>query len=156
MDDERPVRRRRLAPRTSSEVDLPALGTFYKTGFTYEAWVLKQSTKVDVGVLGTWVLSRRADALGRPLAGRYRLTLGGTSATTSTPAGRPPVGQWQHVAATYDGTIARIYIDGVEAASTTFTGNVGNSNTWRIGAYGSRRPASSTGSSTMSGSTTAR
>ena len=31
---------------------------------------------------------------------------------------------------------ARFYIDGVEVASRPSTGDVGNSNTWRIGAYG--------------------
>ena len=36
-------------------VDLTPLGTFYKTGFTYEAWVKKRTTKVDVTVLGSWV-----------------------------------------------------------------------------------------------------
>ena len=35
----------------------------------------------------------------------------------------PTVGQWEHVAATYDGTTARFYVDGVEVASRTFTGN---------------------------------
>ena len=30
-------------------VDPPALGTFYKTGFTLEAWVYKQTSKKDVG-----------------------------------------------------------------------------------------------------------
>ena len=37
----------------SDRVDLPALGTFYATGFTYEAWVRKQGSKKDVAVLGT-------------------------------------------------------------------------------------------------------
>ena len=40
------------------------------------------------------------------------------------------------MAATYDGTTARMYIDGTEVANKVFTGNVGNSNAWRIGAYG--------------------
>src|SRR4029453_7029485 len=39
---------------TNARVDLPALGTFYKTGFTFEAWVKKSGTKVDDGILGTW------------------------------------------------------------------------------------------------------
>ena len=35
---------------TTNEVDLAGLGTFYKTGFTLEAWVQKQTaTKNDVG-----------------------------------------------------------------------------------------------------------
>src|SRR5215218_9707086 len=31
----------------SARVDLPALGTFYKTGFTLEAWVKRASNKTD-------------------------------------------------------------------------------------------------------------
>ena len=49
----------------------------------------------------------------------------------------PIAGQWQHLAATYDGTTARFYIDGVMVASRTVSGGVGTSNIWRIGAYGS-------------------
>jgi fibronectin type 3 domain-containing protein len=124
---------------TSNEVDPPALGTFYKTAFTYEAWVLKQSTKVDVGVVGSWVGSQGGGAMIwiDHLSGRYRLALGTTLGNYVDSGRTPAVGQWQFVAATYDGSVARIYIDGVETASTTFTGNVGDSNTWRIGAYGS-------------------
>ena len=39
---------------TSSEVDPPTLGTFYKTGFTLEAWVYQQTTKVDAADRRTW------------------------------------------------------------------------------------------------------
>src|SRR5262249_5787304 len=40
---------------TSASVDLGALGTFYNTAFTLEAWVQKQSAdKNDVGILGSW------------------------------------------------------------------------------------------------------
>ena len=53
-------------------------------------------------------------------------------------SGQSPVaGQWQHLAATYDGTTARYYIDGTQVASRAVTGGVGDSDTWRIGAYGS-------------------
>ena len=37
--------------------------------------------------------------------------------------------------ATYDGSVARFYIDGTEVASRTITGGFGSANTWRIGAY---------------------
>jgi hypothetical protein len=69
--------------------------------------------------------------------GHYRLTLGATLGNYLDSGISPAIGRWQHVAATYDGSTARIYVDGALAASSTFTGNVGDSNTWRIGAYGS-------------------
>ena len=124
---------------TNNEVDPPALGTFYKKAFTLEAWVYKQTSKVDVGVVGSWLASQN----GGPMiwvdnvSGHYRLTLGATSGNYLDSGVTPAIGRWQHVAAEYDGSTARIYIDGTLAASSTFTGNVGDSNTWRIGAYGS-------------------
>ncbi len=39
---------------TNDHVGLPALGTFYNTAFTLEAWVQKATTKNDVGIVGTW------------------------------------------------------------------------------------------------------
>src|SRR3954470_14510966 len=39
---------------TTSRVDLPALGTFYKTGFTLETWIKKASPTADEGIVGTW------------------------------------------------------------------------------------------------------
>jgi fibronectin type 3 domain-containing protein len=124
---------------TSSEVDPPALGTFYKTGFTFEAWVYKQTSKVDVGVVGSWVGSQNGGAMIwiDHLSGDYRLALGATLGNYVDSGRTPTIGQWQFVAGTYDGSTARIYVDGVLAASKTYAGNVGDSNTWRIGAYGS-------------------
>ncbi len=123
---------------TTSEVDPPALGTFYKSAFTLEAWVLKQGSKVDVGVVGAWAAGQN----GGPMiwvdhaTGRYRLTLGVSFANYVDSGRAPTVGQWQHVAATYDGTTARFYVDGVETASAPYSGNVGDATAWRIGAYG--------------------
>jgi Concanavalin A-like lectin/glucanases superfamily/Bacterial Ig-like domain/Bacterial Ig domain len=122
---------------TNGRVDLPSLGTFYKTGFTLEGWVLKQSSKLDVGVLGTW-----APGQGGPMiwvdhsSGRYRLTLTANAENYLDSGRAPAVGQWQHVAVTYDGAVVRFYVDGEQSASAAFAGNVGDSNVWRIGAYG--------------------
>ena len=126
----------------SGRVDLPALGTFYGTGFTYEAWVYAQSPKVDVGVLGSWAYSQGGGAMVwvDHIAGNYRLALGGSFANYLDSGRAPTVGKWQHVAATYDGSAARIYVDGVQTATATFTGNVGTGNAWRIGAYGPAPP----------------
>jgi hypothetical protein len=123
---------------TTGAVDLPAFGTFYKTGLTYEAWVFKQSSKRDVAIVGSWVASQFGGAMLwiDHANGRYHLTLGDSPSGYLDSGQVAAVGRWQHVAATYDGSIARIYVDGVQTASTPFSGNVGNSNAWRIGAYG--------------------
>jgi chitodextrinase len=119
----------------SSRVDLPALGTFYDTAFTLEAWVKKATTKVDVGVVGSW-------NNGGPMlwvdhiAGRYYATLNSGMSNYLDSTKSPTIGTWQHIAATYDGTTAKFYVDGALVASKTFTDDVGNSNNWRIGAYG--------------------
>ena len=123
---------------TANEVDPPPLGTFYKTGFTLEAWVYRQTSKLDTGIVGSWTSSQAGPMIWIDhINGDYRLTLG-NSLSTYLDSGQPAaIGRWQHVAATYDGSTARIYLDGTLAATSTFTGNVGDSNSWRIGAYGS-------------------
>ena len=68
--------------------------------------------------------------------GRYKLTLGGNPGNYLDSGVTPALGQWQHVAATYDGATARFYVDGTLAASMPFTGSIGSANSWRIGAYG--------------------
>ena len=96
----------------------------------------KATTKNDVGIVGT--LDRdRADALGRPSRVALPPDARAAASRRYLDSGRNPVvGQWQHLAATFDGTTARFYVDGVEVASRAFSGSVGTSNTWRIGAYG--------------------
>ena len=119
-------------------VGVPTLGTFYASAFTYEAWVFRQSPKLDVGVVGTWSAAQGGGAMIwiDHVNGNYRLTLGHNPASYLDSGQPAAVGRWQHVAATYDGTIARIYVDGIETASAFFTGSLGSSNAWRIGAYG--------------------
>jgi Concanavalin A-like lectin/glucanases superfamily/Bacterial Ig domain/Bacterial Ig-like domain/Fibronectin type III domain len=123
---------------TSSHVDLPGLGRFYKGGFTIEAWVKKSTTAKDTGVLGSW----DGNQTGGPMiwvdhiSGHYYLTLGHNMSDYLDSGQGPVAGQWQHVAATWDGTTARFFVDGTQVASRTFTGNPGDSDDWRIGAYG--------------------
>jgi hypothetical protein len=122
----------------NDRVDLPGLGTFYDQGFTYEAWVRKTGAKVDVALLGSWVAAQA----GGPMlwvshqTGQHTLTLASGSSNYLGSGQAPAIGQWQHLAATFDGSTARYFLGGVQVASRAFSGNVGDSNTWRIGAYG--------------------
>ena len=115
---------------------LGSLGTFYQSGFTLEAWVQKTSaTENDAAVVGTWTGSGPMIWVDH-LATRYHLTLGGSYSGYLDSGASPLAGQWQHLAATYDGTTARFFVDGVQVASRAVTGSVGSSDLWRIGAYG--------------------
>ena len=117
-------------------VGLPALGTFYNSGFTLEAWVQKSTTKKDVGILGSWAGDGPMLWVDH-LASRYHLTLGGSLSSYLDSGLSPTTAQWQHLAATFDGSTARFYVDGAQVASRAVSGSVGSSNAWRIGAYGS-------------------
>ena len=132
-----PQRRRAHFDGSNDSVGLGSLGTFSQSGFTLEAWVNKRARpKKDVAVVGTGPAAGRCSGSTiSPAATTSRSPA--ASATTSTPA-QPVAGEWQHVAATYDGTTARFYIDGTQVASRAVAGSVGGSDTWRIGAYGSR------------------
>jgi chitodextrinase len=121
----------------SSRVDLPPLGTFYKTGFTLEAWVDKSTAKKDVGILGSWDYPGGGPMLWVDhIAGHHYVTLSAGLENYLDSGQAPSTGQWQYLSATYDGTTARYYIDGVQVASRAFAANVGDTDVWRIGAYG--------------------
>ena len=96
----------------------------------------KATTKNDVGIVGTWAGNGPMLWVDH-LATRHHLTLGGSFSSYLDSGVSPGVGQWQHLAATFDGATARYYVDGAEVASRAFSGSVGDSNAWRIGAYGS-------------------
>ena len=122
----RPLRRRRsrsTAPTTTSAFRASARSTTPR--FTLEAWVQKSTTE-----------ERRRDRrhLGRQ-TGRCSgsttsraattLTLGSSLSSYLDSGVNPIVGQWQHLAATFDGTTARFYVDGAEVASRPVSGSVG-------------------------------
>jgi Concanavalin A-like lectin/glucanases superfamily len=118
------------------QVDLPQLGTFYKSEFTLEAWVLGPVVP-DTAIVGTWVAGQGGGAMlwMHNSNSRFHLTLGRSSANYLDSGFLASATAWQHVAATYDGATARFYVNGTEVASRPFTGNAGDSNAWRIGHY---------------------
>src|SRR5689334_12223396 len=111
---------------TSSRVTLPALGTFYKTGFTLEAWVKKATAAKDVGIVGSWDWTQNGGAMlwVDHVAGHYQQTFNAGLSNYLDSGQSPVIGSWQYLSATYDGTTARFYIDGTQVATRSFTGNV--------------------------------
>lgn len=116
------------------------LGTFDITGqaLTISAWIKADSfaSNVDPRILSKATGSAEADhyfMLGStPSNGnklRFRLKTNGTTKTLIASSGDLPVGQWVHAAATYDGSMMRLYKDGVEVGSVAMSGSISSSGT---------------------------
>ena len=84
-----------------------------------------------------WILTREDDepSEGYRLlsdGGTYTFSIGGTAAQARGPA-VVPNGRWHHVVATYDGTEATVYIDGVPGPSRALSGETASGEPLWIG-----------------------
>lgn len=100
------------------------------SGFTVAMWVLTDNFQPpDQQFLSKatgaseqehdWMLGLSS---GRRL--RFRLKTGGTTATLTAFSGQLPRRTWYHAAATYDGSLMRLYVDGTEVGSTSKSGPI--------------------------------
>jgi hypothetical protein len=82
-------------------------------GFSVECWLrIDEPSQMPVVVsCGRW---QGPGWFVQVLGGRWRWYLGGVNCD----GGRAPIGRWVHVLATYDGSQARVFQDGVQVAST--------------------------------------
>ena len=105
------------------------------TGLTIAAWInadsfvgFDQDGRIVSKATGIqqqdhfWMLSTIRQ--GSETVLRFRLKTGGITDTLIAGSGNLSVGQWHHVAATYDGALMRLYLDGVEVGSLAKTGTV--------------------------------
>ena len=109
------------------------------TAITVEAWVKAQQS-------GGYIVCKNGNyflTLGGPVTATFTLLVSGTTSTSFNVNGNAtfPVGQWTHVAMTYDSTLKKgcIYINGVLDAYATYTGSgagtlyTGYNSTFRLG-----------------------
>jgi O-glycosyl hydrolase len=127
---------------SSSWVTVPATNSLNLTaGMTLEAWV--QPAAASTG-WATALLKERpgglayalyaADGAGRPPAGYINRNGADVDAAGSSAL---PLNSWSHLAATYDGAILRLYINGTQVHSRSQTGNIATSTgPLRIGGNG--------------------
>ena len=109
------------------------------TGMTVEAWVRPSVTggwrtgvvKEQPGNLAWGIYT--SNAAGRPSA---EVFVAGATRAIEAPTGLPS-GVWAHLAATYDGTTLRLYVNGSQAAQLAISGTILTSNSpLRMGGNG--------------------
>lgn len=125
-------------------------GTAHNTGFPVQAfpltlmgWVRTKSNTNNVPLFGWWadqttvttnfaLWAQRTDGFGPQNVLQGNIRLNGT--LVSVGGGALTLGEWTHVALTYDGTTAILYTNGIEVGRTTASGSLPGSSTFS--AYG--------------------
>ena len=88
------------------------------SAFTLEAWVNpREASSITMSVIGKNY--QTGYFLGIQSSGRIVFYPKGSSFLRSRVSGTVPAGQWTHIAATYNGSLTSIYINGVLDTSTT-------------------------------------
>lgn len=121
---------------TGNRVDLGSSGSLKTPQFTADAWVKPTGTGAGSSgdSIGAIIFSNDErstvvayDLLHVPSTGKFSLRAGYTDGSVSVlfSAGTFPINQFYHVAATFDGSALRLYVNGnLEASDTTVAGKV--------------------------------
>ena len=121
----------------TDRIVIPNSDTLNPDYITVSAWIKASDTDgfwnriVDKGCdEKSYTLCLGGDWQGTKSRGRLFFELGGKGGASSSPVGD---GRWHHVAATYDGQVSKVYVDGVERGQdkTVHPGPIGK-NSWDL------------------------
>jgi concanavalin A-like lectin/glucanase superfamily protein len=107
----------------TSAADVPDDKLFDVTQLTIEAWIKPMQLPSNGNTSYIIDVDRQYNLRLHPDGSITSTLVGGPALTPTT--GQLTVGQWAHVAVTYDGNTAAIYIDGVASATATGGGKLG-------------------------------
>jgi hypothetical protein len=103
------------------------------TAITLEAWVYPTSFQPNIwqgNVINKGDISQTGYMLRVGGSGQVNFNFGSFGAWNelNSPTGVLTLNTWQHIAATYDGTSSRIYVNGVEVAITNYSAGIASAN----------------------------
>ncbi len=113
--------------------------------FTISCWIKPENLAAKQGIVGKWGGTVTGNWYESPYMiafddyGKVRIAIGADVSTGSIyiPASNFTSGNWYHIAATYDGSVLRGYLNGVEKDSEQYDFTlVSNSSSVEIGRYG--------------------
>lgn len=117
---------------TNDHVNLPTSTVFDVSKITVSAWVVSDVTTADLTsvsrynnaapVNGNWILGHGATES----TYRFLARIGGANQSAESNAGFS-TDVWHHLVGTYDGSTVKLYVDGVERASTAISGSLATS-----------------------------
>ncbi len=108
---------------------------------TVEAWIKPSANLGYAGIINNlWETSGNKGGFGLTMGGvsaNIMFAVTTTASATYLPATIPALNQWVHVAGTFDGSTMRVYINGIETATTAKTGSItyASPNDLMIGRY---------------------
>lgn len=115
---------------TDDAVVVPDNASLRPTTITVQAWI--KPSRINTSPYNNVVAKESASA-GYALrigdGGRvdFGIFIDGTARFATTAAGLVQVNKWTHIAATYDGSVIRTYVNGVQEAATNITGSITHS-----------------------------
>ncbi len=116
---------------SNDRINLPDIDNDLQAGFSVVAWINPENTNGYRAIAGTHTSQGFMTFVHN---GKLAFALRTDSGTRKLKShGTIVVNQWQHIAATYDGTVMTWYIDGVEVGSEPHTGQVSDRNNGYIG-----------------------
>ena len=103
----------------------------YGTALTVEAWIRPEKVTGRQGIVGKWNdlsgTNRRSMLLwANDDDVQFYVSSTGSNFPNVVATNKLTIGEWTHVAGTYDGQTIRVYINGVLSASTAFSGTLFN------------------------------
>lgn len=108
---------------TGGSATSPSNSSYTVSAFTLEAWIRPSTLVGDKNILGHWgVFSNSTGSYGLYMNGAFPalgFTCNGATFTPVASSVAIAVDQWAHVAAVFDGTDSRIYVNGVLRGTVT-------------------------------------